>query len=213
MPTTLLHLYVLTLHRILVNMQKTREKFYSQLHCLRLQLEATRLSGKLQLYILAAKLLRMETLFALSMCRNSSATSEQSCFLSRRSVSDILKGHFLESAVFSLLLYGLEHCVMGIRDRRFLDGYFLRLAKRIMHMRFDYHLSFVEAEERLGVCRPSLRIAEDSHGGLDMCSGARTRYCAKFFTSLQVVVHEAADDRGAATTTPSSKTRQDKSIQ
>ena len=75
---------------------------------------------------------------------------------SRRSVSDKLKGHFVESAVFSSLLYGLEHCAMGIRDRRCLDGYYLRLAKRIMHMRFDYHLSYREAEERLGVCRPSI---------------------------------------------------------
>ena len=73
---------------------------------------------------------------------------------SRRLVSDKLKGHFLESAVFSSLLYGLEHCAIGIRDQRCLDGYFLRLAKRIMHMRFDYHLSYAEAEERLGVARP-----------------------------------------------------------
>jgi len=50
---------------------------------------------------------------------------------------------------------------MRIRDRRYFDGYFLQLAKRIMHMRFVYHLSYVEAEERLSVCRPSLRIAKE----------------------------------------------------
>ena len=80
---------------------------------------------------------------------------------SRRLVSDKLKGQFVESAVFSSLLYGLEHFAIGIRDRRCLDGYFLRLAKRIMHMRFDYHLSYAEAEERLGVVRPSLRLAKE----------------------------------------------------
>ena len=42
----------------------------------------------------------------------------------RRSVTDKLKGHFIESAVFASLLYGLEHCAMGIRDRRCLDGDF-----------------------------------------------------------------------------------------
>lgn len=67
----------------------------------------------------------------------------------------------MESAVFSSLLYGLEHCAIGIRDRRCLDGYFLRLAKRIMHLRFDYHLSYDEAEERLGVSRPSVRLAKE----------------------------------------------------
>ena len=72
-----------------------------------------------------------------------------------------LIGHFVESAVFPSLLYGLEHCAMGIRDRRCLDGYYLRLAKRIMHMRFDYHLSYREAEERLGVCRPSIQLAKE----------------------------------------------------
>ena len=80
---------------------------------------------------------------------------------SRRLVSDKLKGQFVESAVFSSLLYGLEQFAIGIRDRRCLDGYFLRLAKRIMHMRFDYHLSYAEAEERLGVVRPSLRLAKE----------------------------------------------------
>jgi len=43
---------------------------------------------------------------------------------------------------------------MGIRVRRCLDGYFLRLVKRIMHMPFGNHLSYVEAEELLDVYRP-----------------------------------------------------------
>ena len=79
----------------------------------------------------------------------------------RTSVGNKLKGHFIESAVFSSLLYGLEHCSIGIRDRRCLDGFFLRLAKRVMHHRFDYHLSYVEAEEQLGVRRPSYRLASE----------------------------------------------------
>ncbi len=79
----------------------------------------------------------------------------------RRSVSNKLKGHFINSAVFASLLYGLEQCSIGIRDRRCLDGYFLRLAKRVMHLRFDHHLSYLEAEEQLGVRRPSSRLTNE----------------------------------------------------
>ena len=79
----------------------------------------------------------------------------------RRSVTDKLKGHFMNSAVFSSLLYGLEHCAVGARDRRRLDGYFLQLAKRVMQLRFDYHLSYAEAEKRLGVDRPSVQLARN----------------------------------------------------
>ena len=35
----------------------------------------------------------------------------------RRSVTDKLKGHFMNSAVFSSLLYGLEHCAIETCDR------------------------------------------------------------------------------------------------
>ena len=70
---------------------------------------------------------------------------------SRRAISNRLEGTFIESAVFSSLLYGLEHCSIGVRDRRCLDGYFLRLAKRVMHLRYDFHLSYIDAEQQLGV--------------------------------------------------------------
>ena len=79
----------------------------------------------------------------------------------RRSVSDKMKGHFINFAVFSSILYGLEHCAIGARDRRRLDGYFLQLAKRVMQLRFDYHLSYAEAEKRLGVDRPSVQLARN----------------------------------------------------
>jgi len=79
----------------------------------------------------------------------------------RRSVCAQLKGHFMSSAVFASLLYGLEHCALGARDRRRLDGYFLRLAKRVLQLRYDYHLSYTEAEQRLGIERPSQRLARD----------------------------------------------------
>ena len=49
----------------------------------------------------------------------------------------------------------------GVRDRQCLDGFFLRLAKRVLHLRYDYHLSYQEAEERLGVERPSIRLAQE----------------------------------------------------
>ena len=79
----------------------------------------------------------------------------------RRAVGARLKGHFVSTAVFASLLYGLEHCAFSARDYRCLDGYFLRLTKRILHLRYDYHLSYPEAEERLGVERPSRRLARD----------------------------------------------------
>ena len=79
----------------------------------------------------------------------------------RRGVGARLKGQFIDSAVFASLLYGLDHCAFGARDRRCLDGFFLRLAKRVLHMRHDYHLSYTEAEERLGVERPSQRLARN----------------------------------------------------
>ena len=71
----------------------------------------------------------------------------------RRSVDNKLKGHFIESAVFASLLYGLEHCAFGTRDQRCLDGFFLRLAKRVMFLRYDYHLSYEKAEEKIGIQR------------------------------------------------------------
>ena len=57
--------------------------------------------------------------------------------------------------MWTILLYGLEHCALGARDRRRLDGYFLRLAKRVLQLRYNYHLSYNEAEQRLGVEWPS----------------------------------------------------------
>ena len=67
----------------------------------------------------------------------------------------------MRSAVFASLLYGLEHCALDARDRRRLDGYFLRLAKRVLQLWYDYHLSYEEAEERLGVERPSQQLARN----------------------------------------------------
>ena len=79
----------------------------------------------------------------------------------RRAVSSQLKGNFIDSAVFSSLLYGLEHCAFGKRDQRCLDGYFLRLPKRVMRLPHEYHLSYVEAEHRLGVQRQSSRLRRE----------------------------------------------------
>ena len=81
--------------------------------------------------------------------------------LQRRGINSKLKGHFIGSAVIASLLYGLEHCAFGVRERRCLDGFFLRLAKRVLHLRYDYHLSYEEAEQRLGIVRPSVRLTAD----------------------------------------------------
>ena len=67
----------------------------------------------------------------------------------RRAVGARLKGHYVDTAVVGSLLYGVELCAFGARDRRCIDGFFLRLAKRMLHLRYDYHLSYEEAENKL----------------------------------------------------------------
>ena len=59
----------------------------------------------------------------------------------RRGVNSLLNGHFIDIAVFASLLYGLEHCAIQVQYRRYFDGFYLRLAKRVLHLRYDYHLS------------------------------------------------------------------------
>ena len=100
--------------------------------------------------------------------------------LKRRAVNSKMKGHFISSAVFASLLYGLEHCAVGIRDKRCLDGFFLRLAKRALHLRYDYHLSYQEAEEKLGIIRPSQQLMQD-----------RLRWTGHLLRSEDTVLYEA----------------------
>ena len=100
---------------------------------------------------------------------------------SRRAINAKLKGSFIESAVFASLLYGLELCSFGVRERRCLDGYFLKLAKRVMGLPFDFHLSYVEAERRLGVRRPSTRLSME-----------RLRWTGHMLRSEETVLYEAA---------------------
>ena len=79
----------------------------------------------------------------------------------RRGVNSKLKGHFVSTAVFVSLLYGLGHCALGVRERRCLDGFLFWLAKRFLHLWYDYHLSYEEAEDRLGIQHPSVRLMQD----------------------------------------------------
>ena len=79
----------------------------------------------------------------------------------RRSIGSLLKGQFVSSAVFASLLYGLQYCSFGKREKRRLDGYYLRLTKRVTKLQFDYHLSYEEAVEQLGIDRPSFRLCRE----------------------------------------------------
>ena len=79
----------------------------------------------------------------------------------RRSVGNQLKGRFVNTAVFASLLYGLQYCASGKREIRCLDGYFLLLAKRVMRLPHDFHLSYAVAEQRLGLKRPSVLLAKE----------------------------------------------------
>ena len=63
--------------------------------------------------------------------------------------------------MFASLLYGLEVCACGARDKRGLDGFFIRLAKRDIHLKYDFHLSCEEAEIRLGVEQPSTILSRN----------------------------------------------------
>ena len=80
---------------------------------------------------------------------------------SRRSINGALKGQFVSSAVFASLLYGLQYCSFGKREQRCIDGYYLRLAKRVLKLQFDYHLSYNTAAERLCVVQPSIRLRQE----------------------------------------------------
>ena len=79
----------------------------------------------------------------------------------RRAVGGHLKGKFIGSAVFASLMYGLQYCAFSKRDLRCMDGYYLRLVKRVLFLPHDYHLSYVEAERRIGIGRPSLQLAKE----------------------------------------------------
>ena len=61
-----------------------------------------------------------------------------------------------------------------------MDGFFLRLAKRALHLRYDYHLSYEEAEEKLGVQRPSIRLRKE-----------RLRWTGHLLRSEDSVLYEA----------------------
>ena len=99
---------------------------------------------------------------------------------SRRNVDTGLNGHFVDSAVFASLLCGLERCAFGPRDQRCLDGFFLGLARRVLHLPFDYHLSYVGAEQSLGVTRPSTRLRRE-----------RLRWTGHMLRSEDTVLYEA----------------------
>ena len=94
-------------------------------------------------------------------CAESVITRLNSRVFKRRAVDQKLKGHFISSAVFASLLYGLQYCAFSKRDQRCIDGFYLRLVKRVCHLPFDYHLSYKEAAKRVGVERLSFRLARE----------------------------------------------------
>ena len=94
-------------------------------------------------------------------CAESVVTRLNTRIFRRKAVHHHLKGLFVQSAVFASLTYGLQYCAVGKRDRRCLDGYYLRLIKRICLLPHDYHLSYEEAVVRSGVERPSLKLARE----------------------------------------------------
>jgi len=55
----------------------------------------------------------------------------------------------------------MHYCSLGKLDKRCLDGFYLRLVKRILFLSHHYHLSYDEAENRTGVERPSIRLAKE----------------------------------------------------
>ena len=88
-------------------------------------------------------------------CAESLVTRLNHCVFCRRAAAGLLKGQFVSSAVFASLLYGLQYCSFSKQDLRCIDGYSVRLVKRILLLPHDFHLSYEEAETRSGVERPS----------------------------------------------------------
>ena len=79
----------------------------------------------------------------------------------RRYINGSLKGLFVSSTVFALLLYGLQYCSFGKREQRCIDGYYLRLANRVLKLQYDHHLLYETATERLSVEWPSQRLLQE----------------------------------------------------
>ena len=94
-------------------------------------------------------------------CAETVVTRLNNRVFKRRSINGKIKGQFVSSAVLASLLYGLQYCSISKRDQRCLDGYYLRLVKRILHLPHDFHLSYEEAEERINVGRPSLQLRRE----------------------------------------------------
>ena len=87
-----------------------------------------------------------------------------------------------------------------MKDRRCLDGYFIRLEKRVLHLRYDYHLSYNESEERLGVEWPFTRLMRERDCDGLGC-GARTPFVMNRSCLSQLAVREAVVAQECVSTT------------
>ena len=94
-------------------------------------------------------------------CAESVVTRLNNRVFKRRAITGKTKGLFVSTAVLASLLYGLQYCCISKRDQRCLDGYYLRLVKRILHLPHNFHLSYEEAEQRTDVERPSFRLRRE----------------------------------------------------
>ena len=56
------------------------------------------------------------------------------------SVSNSLKGSFIRSAVLASLLYTLEHCAIGPRDKEMFGWFFSPLAKCVILLPYNHHI-------------------------------------------------------------------------
>ena len=94
-------------------------------------------------------------------CAESVVTRLNPRVFRRRAIEQNLKGKFIESAVFGSLLYGLQYCTFSKRDQRCLDGYYLRLVKRVCLLPFGYHLSYERAQKCVDVELPSQHVSRE----------------------------------------------------
>ena len=112
-------------------------------------------------------------------CAESVVTRLNPRVFRRRAINQNLKGKFIESAVFGSLLYGLQYCAFSKRDQRCLDGYYLRLVKRVCMLPFDYHLSYEEAQKRVGVDHRYI-FQENVYAGPDTYYVQKKEFCLKY---------------------------------
>ena len=83
------------------------------------------------------------------------------------------------------------------------DDYFIHLTKCVLQLRYNYYLSYEEAEQRLGVERPSQQLARNRLRWIGHALRSDDIVLQEVLTFVPRAVHAGTGDRGCGSTTPS----------